>query len=477
MSSRLGLGEIYVFAVFIIAAAVFLVSILYLVNSIRGFMNREVTYAAEASASKITMIPQVPPTAKGYYTYVNASLKGDLSVYSAGNPLPNYAFCLVKLSNGTEYYAQGTVLYYSTSGLSINVKCPIPLSNLSNVAELTLTIPTPLGSSVELTYNYMPYVQVETKPQLNGTVVGLYVVNNSTGWVYINATATALNGYVVKLGSAMIPPESALLLTNSTSLINSPIAIIKYTVNNLVTVSKLVTTVNMPLPSSCLPSNVIFNYLGNGTLNSWQSAYDGSSLYWNYMVYHGTVNELMNPIYMYATTLNSSGILILYYDLSKLQIGVDHYPMVSAILYPSQFSVNGTVFFIFIVTDNNELVVIYMSSNVNPSSTVSGSNSISDIDILLKRILKINVNNVVNISNGTIFSNTPLYFTVNLKGMVSGNYKYFGVGLFINSTIISNSTTTGRAGNKGKGSNTIVISSMAIPSYGVAYWDYLCIGK
>ncbi|WP_156769813.1 hypothetical protein [Caldivirga maquilingensis] len=467
MSSRLGLGEIYVFAIFMVAAVVLLLSVLYMVNSVRGFISREATYAALASSSSISLIPQSPPLVNGGFIYVNASLEGNLGVFSIGS-LPGYALCTVKLINGTMYYAQGSVSYDSMNGvINVHAKCPLSVKNPSNLTQLTLTLPTPLGSSIQLTFNYRPSIRVFEYPQYtslgSNATISLYVYNNSTGWVYVNASVISGDGYVVKLGSVMIPPESSTLLVNYT-LINSPTMTLSYTINNLATINKTITitlisqtTTTTSIPTYCTPGKTAFAYLGNGTSNMLKSGAT-SGLYWNYMIYNGTINGLVNPIYMYAINTgglsNTNGyVLILYYDLSTLNIHISNYPIVSAVLYPTQYTINGTLFFIFIVTSNNNLIMVYKSSNVNPSSTAPNTNAATNASNLVASILGTNNKNIYMISNGSIFSNALLYYHVNLANIISGNpkYKYIGIGVYL--------------------------PNYYYPNYGIAYWDYLCISS
>lgn len=492
LSGRLGLGEIYVFAIFMVAAVVLLLSMLYMINSVRGFITREVNYAALASSSRVSLIPQSPPLVDGNYIYVNASLEGNLGIINAGS-LSGYALCTIKLPNGVMYYTQASVSYGSVNGvINVNFKCPLSIQGLSNLTQLTITLPTPLGSGVKLTFNYRPSIRVFEYPQYPGSsnaVVGLYIYNNSTGWVYINASVIGINGYRVKLGSVMVPPESSTILLNYTP-INSPIMTLSYTINNFTTINESITMI--PL-TYCPPGKVAFAYLGNGTSNMLNhKALGGDYFYWNYMIYNGTVNDLINPIYAYAvnTSNASSSLLILYYDLATYDIPVIKYPMVSAVIYPTQYSINGTIFFIFIVVNKNGqnyLIVIYKSSNVNSASgTALSGDSMKSLNNLLSSYFNIKINNIIDVSNGTIFSNIPLYYSINLSNPLNGlnimnsKYKYVGFGIYLINGTSTGSNVSGQStsGGKGKGKPTSQIYvNVLYYSYGDAYWDYLCIAN
>ncbi|MFP3258952.1 MAG: hypothetical protein RXQ57_05830, partial [Caldivirga sp.] len=126
--------------------------------------------------------------------------------------------------------------------------------------------------------------------------------------------------------------------------------------------------------------------------------------------------------------------------------------------YPTQFMVNYTLFFIFIITNNGRGIVVYKSLNVNPAGTAPGSGSISYVNQLLSSVFGIGQNKIIDVSNGTIFSNAPLLYMVNVTKLINGNvkYQYVGVGVVIVP-------------------QTLIF--ITYPASATFYWDYLCVGK
>jgi len=471
LSGRLGLGEVYVFAVFIIAAVVFLVTMVYVLNLVKGFLANSLVKASAAS-EPVNVMPQSPPALVGSNILVNITITGNPQPYSLGE-LPNNALCVIRLINGTEFYAKGLVTYNPVAGyLGALLTCPLgyALTQFSGqVADLSIYLPTPLGSSIRLSLNYRPTVRLLVYPQSTYTggnvTASLLVLNNSTGWVYVNVSGGP--GYTV------VPPGSLSIITRGYGPFNQPGTYnitLTYTVNNIlstsasasVTVIQPSTQPQYTLPEPCMPGNMAFGYVSNGTIGSLID-YSSLEVYYNALVYPGSIGGLANPVYLYLTsqpsfTAPSYYAVLMYYDVSGYKIGVANYPLVSGVIYPTQFMVNYTLFFIFIITNNGRGIVVYKSLNVNPAGTAPGSGSISYVNQLLSSVFGIGQNKIIDVSNGTIFSNAPLLYMVNVTKLINGNvkYQYVGVGVVIVS-------------------QTLIF--ITYPASAIFYWDYLCVGK
>lgn len=401
MSSRVGLGEIYIFAIFIIAAVILVTSLLYLVNSVKGFMTKEINLASSLAGGGLIVKPLGPPTTIGNSLVINASMSGNVEILRNGK-LPVNALCVLRLINGTEYYAVGTISY---SGQYVTINCTLArdyLSNLGNVEELIIDLPTPSPLTITLSYSYRAYVQPIVMPQLITATPGSYVnvtlgvlvVNNSTGWLYINSTVV-INGNSVNLGPALIAPgQSILRLTNYAVLATPGTVIGNLTVliNNAVKRSyTLSIQVAQPavsgvsliqVPPQC---NYVRVYYDNGSLSGFLSAAASSnstnagSAPSNNIAVYGSINVVNNVLSAQYPIQYSSDMIItseppeyamwIYY-VNTSPINASIYRTFTMAIYPTEYAPNETMYFLFVEVSNSSGKYVYaaiLSLNYPPS--------------------------------------------------------------------------------------------------------------
>ncbi len=300
------------------------------------------------------------------------------------------AICKYVMGGSTQYmqycnYVIGNgVVYVTVPGALIN----------NGVGDLVISIPTSTGLTPSISLYRGPIEVGVIAPSSvylgsASTVQAVVLLtNNSTGWV--NATVVAnVNGGDTIVNSTIIPPSGSTAVTipidvTSVGAITVPITVL---VNNYtetaptiqINVQQPPSTTLSP-PAQCQSQNMAFGYVGNATLNNLQviTYPQGASNppYWGVTAVQGNIAGILNPIYTYAIEelgFQSYYVVMYYYDISSRNIKVGNYPYASIYLYPVQFDVNGTMFFLFIIMNNGKAIIVYWSLNTaNPSPSGNG---------------------------------------------------------------------------------------------------------
>ena len=141
---------------------------------------------------------------------------------------------------------------------------------------------------------------------------------------------------------------------------------------------------------------------------------------------------------MYVFTQGFYYVYFLYYPYQGTISGVVG-------LYPTDFTINETIFFAFVILKNNTAIVAYWPSNAYPqSSAATGtSNTLNIIGQALQnaRFPGVNVNNVEFIEVNPAYENTWLSYSFSCTPSIC-KYIGFGIGVF---TTLFNSMSQGAA--------------------------------
>ncbi|GAB6947210.1 hypothetical protein JCM16161A_13400 [Vulcanisaeta sp. JCM 16161] len=456
-----GLGELYVMVIMIIIVIMALTIIYSVLNGFSKYvMERQQTLETLMSIKVTMSLNSFNPASNNYVVAIKLSGATPLSGVKA----------ICKYDTGNTQYMQ--YCNYVVISNTIYVTVPNTLIN-EGIGNLIITIPMSNGltPSIDLYRGPIEVSVIAPSVVYLGSVSTVQVIvlltNNSTGWV--NATVIAnVNGDTVT-NSTILPPEGSTAVAipigiTSIGTMTVPITVLVNNYTEVVLPAQISVqqppSASIPLPAPCQSQNMAFGYVGNASLAGLQySTYPqgSSNPYWGVAVFQGNLAGVPNPIYTYAIEefgLQSYYVVMYYYDVSSLKIKPSNYPHVSAYLYPAQFVVNGTVFFLFIVMSNGKALVIYWPSNTT-SSSPSGSNAISNLDNAIQSLLP-NINGVINIRGGTIFTGTWINYMLTVSNYIRGNptYQYIGFGIYLP--------------NPYQGYYKF---------QGVAYWDYICIGK
>ncbi|GAB6943790.1 hypothetical protein JCM14467A_05720 [Vulcanisaeta sp. JCM 14467] len=462
MGSR-GLGELYVM-VLIIMIVIITLAIIYSV--LNGF-SRYVTEKQQSLES--LMSTKVSTSLMGFSTVGNNYV---IAIKMSGAaPLSNAKVVCTYDMGDTQYMQYCS---YVVNGDTTYVIVPNALVN-EGIGNLVITIPAVNGLTPSINLYRGPIEVSVITPSVVylgsiSTVQAIVLLtNNSTGWV--NATVVAnVNGNTI-INSTIMPPGSSTAVTIPVSISGAGVITVPVTVlvnNYTETVPTMQINVQQPSPGTalspptqCQSQNMAFGYVGNATLKGLNViTYPQVTLnpYWGVMAVQGSINGAPNPIYTYAIEEFGSYnyyVVMYYYDVSSLKIKVGNYPHVSVYLYPAQFTVNSTVFFIIIVTNNGKVIIVYWSLNtINPSP--SGSGVVNNLDAAIQSLFNVNGNNINNVEGGTILADTWMNYVLTVSNYITGNptYQYVGFGIYLP--------------NPYQGYYKF---------QGVAYWDYICIGK
>ncbi|WP_148224854.1 hypothetical protein [Vulcanisaeta moutnovskia] len=457
-----GSGELYVMVIIIIIVITALAIIYSVLN---GFSK----YVMEKQQSLESLMSTEASASLSNFNTVGNNYVIAIKI-SGVTPLSN-AMAVCKYDTGNTQYMQ--YCSYVINNGAIYVTVPNALIN-EGTGNLIISIPTSNGLTLNINLYRGPIEASVITPSVVylGSVstvqAAILLTNNSTGWV--NATViTNINGNTIK-NSTIIPPRGSTTVTIPISITSTGAMTISVTVlvnNYTEVIFPVQISVQQPpsasvsLPTPCQSQNMAFGYVGNATLNNLQvTTYPSGSSnpYWGVTAVQGDIAGASNPIYTYAIEefgSQSYYVVTYYYDVSSLKIKVSNYPYVSAYLYPTQFNVNGTVFFFFVITNSGKAIIIYWSSNTATPSP-SGSGVMNNLDVAIQNLFNVNRNNVINIKGGTILANTWINYILTVSNYIQGNptYQYVGIGIYLP--------------NPYQGYYKF---------QGVAYWDYICIGN
>ncbi|MGC8542593.1 MAG: hypothetical protein ACP5NQ_01525 [Vulcanisaeta sp.] len=457
-----GLGELYVMVIIIIILIVAL-SIIYSVLS--GFSR----YVFEKQEMLESIVNSRVATSLKEFNAEGNMYKAEVEVNGVVPLLNAKAVCT---------YDMGNIQYmqycdYTIVNNIVYVTVPSTLIN-GGAGYLTITMPTDSGLTPSITLYRGPIEASVIAPSIvyfgsvNNIDAIVLLTNNSTGWV--NATVIAnVDGNTITNSTILPPGGSTAVLVPigivSIGTIHIPLTIL---VNNYTeTISSMQINVEPPQSSIITPplpcQNMVFGYVGNAsTANLQSNTYPAGSAnpYYNVAAYQGNIAGIPNPIYTYA--IEEFGgqdyyVVAYYYDVSSLKIKVGNYPYVSVYLYPAQFDINATTFFFFVILNNKKGILIYWTANTNspsPASYLVG-NTVNNINNALSSMFGQKIS-FININGGDLFTDIWLSYVLNVNNYIGGNpsYQYVGFGIYLP--------------NPYQGYYKI---------QGVAYWNYVCIGK
>ncbi|GGI70860.1 hypothetical protein GCM10007112_04760 [Vulcanisaeta souniana JCM 11219] len=466
------MGELYVMVIMII---IIIITLTIMYSVLNGF-SKYVTEKQQALEN--LMSTETSVSLSGFNTVGSNYV---VSMKISGASPPNNAEAICKYIMGNTQYMQ--YCNYVISDGMIYVTVPGVLIN-KGAGNLVISIPTNIGLTLSINLYRGPIevsVLVPSVIYLSSVSTVQAVVlltNNSTGWV--NATViTNVNGNTI-INSTIIPPSSSAAVTIPISITNAGAITVPVTVlvnNYTETVSTIQINVQQPPlgtaitpPTQCQGQNMAFGYVGNATLNNLQvTTYPqgASNPYWGITAIQGSIAGAPNPIYTYAIEefgAQSYYVITYYYDVSSRNIKVNDYPHVSVYLYPTQFNVNGTVFFLFVITQNNKAIIVYWTSNTGSPSPGSGVGNVAvnNLDTAIQSLFNVNRNNIINVEGGTILTDTWINYILTVSNYIQGNpkYQYVGFGIYL--------------------PNPYQYELLFYYNYafqGVAYWDYVCIGR
>jgi hypothetical protein len=492
LSGRLGLGEVYVFAVFIIAAVVFLVTMVYVLNLVKGFLANSLVKASAAS-EPVNVMPQSPLALVGSNILVNITITGNPQPYSLGE-LPNNALCVIRFINGTEFYAKGLVTYNPVAGyLGALLTCPLgyALTQSSGQAvDLSIYLPRSDGGVVSVTL-YMGHVIAYAIP-INSTYNEVIAVDNSTGWVFVNGTRVPPHGSTSFIKEI---PSSGVYTLSVNGIINEIVPAQRI----------IVQTASVPVPPQCINFRV---YYDNGSLIGFNSAGASSnapnagSNPSNNIAIYGTAMITNNVLGATAPIHYSSEMIItagppeyamwIYYA-SGYSINASTYNSFAATIYPTLYTPNETMYFVFVEVSNSSGNYVYASIlSINypasPASNYEAPGSYSTSSYI----------NTINRKKTTAIG---AWFQTLLAYLVLGNAGDYGNVIIVHESSILENTWQVVEGmipsNVGSSADIVevgfgtffVYSNQALPGQtalpgppngpwypGSMYIDYLCVG-
>jgi hypothetical protein len=363
---------------------------------------------------------------------------------------------------------------------SVNVEIPPGLSNdaqLSGVASgITIYLPGSDGLVPSITL-YMGYVIAYAVLNSTGNYA-VIVVNNSTGWV--NATLLVNNQ---PYSSHVVPPTGSYAFTNVpggtyTLLVNGII-------NEVIPVIKTV-----PVPPQC---NYFRVYYDNGSLIGFNSAGASSnapgagSNPGNNIAIYGTATITNNVLGATAPIHYSSEMIItagppeyamwIYYA-SGYSINAYTYNSFAATIYPTLYTPNETMYFVFVKVSTSSGNYVYVSIlDINyPASPASnyeapGTGSIPWFQTLLAYLVLGNAGsykNVIIVSEGNLLENTWQVVEGVIPSNVGSSAKITEVG-FGTFFVYSNQAPPGQTALPGPPNGLWYPGNM--------YIDYLCVGQ
>jgi len=290
------------------------------------------------------------------------------------------------------------------------------------------------------------------------------VVNNSTGWV--NATLLVNNQ---PYSSHVVPPTGSYVFTNVPSgtytllvngIIDEAIPIIK-------SAQEIPSAQTVPVPPQC---NYFRVYYDNGSLSRFSSAWTSP----NAAIY-GTATITNNVLGATAPIHYSSEMIITtgsgsppYYAMwiyyaSGYSISAATYNSFAATIYPTLYTPNDTIYFVFVKVSTGSGNYVYVSIlGINyPSNSAPGAGSISLFQMLLASLVLGNAGyyrNVIIVSEGGLLENTWQV----VEGVIPSN-----VGSSAKITEVGFGTFFVYSGK----------ASAGLWYPGNMYIDYLCVGR
>jgi hypothetical protein len=333
---------------------------------------------------------------------------------------------------------------------------------------------------------YMGYVIAYAVLNSTGSYA-VIVVNNSTGWV--NATLLVNNQ---PYSSHVVPPTGSYAFTNVpggtyTLLVNG---IINEVIPVINPAQEILSAQTVPVPPQC---NYFRVYYDNGSLSRFSSAGASSnnpgagSNPGNNIAIYGTAMITNNVLGATAPIHYSSEMIItapppeyamwIYYA-SGYSINAYTYNSFAATIYPTLYTPNETMYFVFVEVSNSSGNYVYVSIlDINyPASPASnyeapGTGSIPWFQTLLAYLVLGNAGsykNVIIVSEGNLLENTWQV----IKGVIPSN-----VGSSAKITEVGFGTFFVYSNQAPPGQTALPAPRNGLWYPGNMYIDYLCVGQ
>ena len=475
---RRGVGELYVMVIIIVILVIALTIMYTVMNGFTRYVmeqRQEIATLASAKTNLETGLKNF--TCSGYSCIAAVSVSGATIITGPS------AVCVFR--NATVSVVSKCTYSVGSDGM-VSVEIPPELisdAQLSRVASsITIYLPGSDGLVPGITLYIGPViVYAVSGGSGNYTVI---VVNNSTGWV--NATLLVNNQ---PYSSHVVPPTGSYVFTNVPSgtytllvngIINEAIPIIK-------SAQEIPSAQTVPAPPQC---NYFRVYYDNGSLSRFSSAWAssnnpgaGSNPNSNTAVY-GTATITNNvlgataPIHYSSEMIITTGSPPYYamwiYYVSGYSISAATYNSFAAAIYPTLYTPNDTIYFIFVKVSNRSGNYVYASIlSINyPAVSSYGAPGTGSIMLFQKSLASLVLGNSNYYNNVTIVSE---------GGLLENTWQV------VEGVIPSNVGPSARITEVGFGT-FFVYSSQAsaqklpVPSNGLwypgnMYIDYLCVGR
>jgi hypothetical protein len=454
---RRGIGELYVMVIIIVILVIALTIMYTVMNGFTKYVMEQKQEIVKLDSAKVSL-----KTGLKSLTCGGGSCTATVDVSGTTIITGSKAVCVFR--NATMSVVSKCTYSVGSDG-SVNVEIPPELRNDAQLSRATSSITIYLPGSDGLVPSITLYMgHVIAYAVLNSTGnYAVIVVNNSTGWV--NATLLVNNQ---PYSSHVVPPTGSYAFTNIPSgtytllvngIINEAIPIIN-------PAQGILSAQTVPVPPQC---NYFRVYYDNGSLSRFSSAWTSSNA-----VIYGTATITNNVLGATAPIHYSSEMIItanppeyamwIYYA-SGYSINAYTYNSFAATIYPTLYTPNETIYFVFVEVSTGSRNYVYVSIlGINyPSNYAPGAGSISLFQMLLASLVlgsSSYSSNVVIVSEGNLLENAWQVVEGVIPSNVGSSAKITEVG-FGTFFVYSNLPNPGR-GNWYPGN---------------AYIDYLCIGQ
>ncbi|MFP3173718.1 MAG: hypothetical protein RXR44_04030 [Vulcanisaeta sp.] len=471
---RRGIGELYVMVIIIVILVIALTIMYTVMSGFTKYMMEQKQEIVKLESAKVSLKTGLKSlTCGGGSCIVTVGVSGT-TIITGSN-----AVCVL---SSTVMNVTSPCNYALGNDWSVEVAIPSELINDANsivgsggYSYITIYLPGSDGLVPSIAL-YMGYVIAYTV--LNSTGYAVIVVNNSTGWV--NATLLVNNQ---PYSSHVVPPTGSYAFTNVpggtyTLLVNGII-------NEVIPVIKTV-----PVPPQC---NYFRVYYDNGSLIGFNSAGASSNTAGagsnpsNNIAIYGTATITNNVLGATAPIHYSSEMIItqpppeyamwIYYA-SGYSINAYTYNSFAATIYPTLYTPNETMYFVFVKVSTSSGNYVYASIlDINyPASPASnyeapGTGSIPWFQTLLAYLVLGSAGsykNVIIVSEGNLLENTWQVVEGVIPSNVGSSAEITEVG-FGTFFVYTNQAPPGQTALPGPPNGLWYPGNM--------YIDYLCVGQ
>jgi len=482
---RRGIGELYVMVVIIVILVIALTIMYTVMSGFTKYLMEQKQEIVELESTKMSLKTGLKNfTCSGYSCIATVSVSGT-TVITGSN-----AVCVFR--NATVSVVSRCT-YSVGSDESVNVEIPPELRNdaqLSRVASgITIYLPGSDGLVPSIAL-YMGYVIAYAVLNSTGNYA-VIVVNNSTGWV--NATLLVNNQ---PYSSHVVPPTGSYAFTNIPS--GTYTLLVNDIINEVIPVIKPAQSAQtVPVPPQC---NYFRVYYDNGSLIGFNSAGASSNK-------PGAGSNPRNDIAIYGTAMITNNVLgatapihyssemiitagppeyaMWIYYASGYSINAYTYNSFAATIYPTLYTPNETMYFVFVKVSTGSGNYVYasiLSINypVSPASNYEAPGSCATsqcgangawFQTLLARLVLGNAGsykNVIIVSEGNLLENTWQVVEGVIPSNVGSSAKITEVG-FGTFFVYTNQAPPGQTALPGPPNGLWYPGNM--------YIDYLCVGQ